>query len=77
MARFRGILQGNRGETSRLGSTHSGMVAHVDGWKVGVTVRAMVDDKGRDVLTVYRTGGSDRSVPDKIIATIVAGDGEP
>ena len=37
MAHFRGTVQENRGETSRLGSRNSGLVATCDGWNIGLT----------------------------------------
>lgn len=62
MAQFRAIIRGQRGEVSRLGSKASGMVAHVDGWHTGATVRIshVVDEhgNGRDLVSVYRTHGS-------------------
>lgn len=77
MAQFRAIIRGQRGEASRLGSKNSGIVAHVDGWNVGVTVRGMVDADGRDVFTIYATGGSNRAVSEKIVGRIVGGVYEP
>lgn len=67
MAHFRSIIRGNRGESSRLGSKDSGMVASVDGWHTGATVRiAHVD--GRDLVSVYRTGGSNRGASEVLVA---------
>jgi hypothetical protein len=57
MANFRALIRGQRGEASRLGSKQSGIVAHVDGWHSGVTVRVSHVD-GRDLFSVYRTSGS-------------------
>lgn len=57
MAQFRSIIRGQRGEASRLGSKQSGMVAHVDGWHTGATIRIDHVD-GRDRVSVYRTSGS-------------------
>ena len=73
MAQFRAIILGQRGAASRLGSKNSGILAHVDGWNAGVTVRAMVDTQGRDVFTVYATGGSNRAQTERVIAVITDG----
>lgn len=77
MAQFRAVIEGQRGSASRLGSKQSGMTAHVDGWNAGVTVRASVDSEGRDVFTVYQTGGSNRVTSEKLIGRIVGGAYEP
>ena len=73
MAQFRAVIRGQRGEASRLGSKNSGIVAHVDGWNAGVTVRGMVDAQGRDMFTVYATGGSNRAQTERVIAVITDG----
>lgn len=57
MAQFRGIIQGQRGEASRLGSKQSGLVVRCDGWHSGVRVEA-ANVNGRDQFEVYVTGGS-------------------
>jgi hypothetical protein len=38
MAQFRGVIAGQRGEASRLGSKSSGLTVHCNGWNGGVTV---------------------------------------
>ena len=59
MAHFRGIIEGNRGETSRLGTKTSGFYARIDGWNKGITVRAWYDEAtDEDVFEVHRSGGS-------------------
>ena len=59
MANFRGTVQGNREETSRLGTKDSGMRATVNGWKSGIRIRAYFDrNTGTDVFEVYLTRGS-------------------
>lgn len=57
MAQFRAVIQGQRGQASRLGSKKSGASAVVNGWRVGVRVNAY-HEAGRDVIEVYATGGS-------------------
>lgn len=70
MARFRATIKGQRGEASRLGSAKSGIVARVRGWDVGVQVVADVDADGRDVLHVFRDGGSNGRGAVVLVATI-------
>lgn len=67
MAHFRAVIRGNRGDASRLGSKDSGMVAHVDGWHTGATVRIWHCD-GRDLVSVYRNGGSNGNGTEKLVA---------
>lgn len=67
MAHFRGVIQGNRGDASRLGSKDSGMTAHADGWHTGATVRIQHVD-GRDRVSVYRTGGNNRGTSEVLVA---------
>lgn len=57
MAQYIGVVQGARGEASRLGTKASGMTATVNGWNVGARVIIQHED-GRDVLYIYQTGGS-------------------
>jgi len=60
MARYRGILQGQRGEVSKLGSPSSGLQTRANGWNTGalVIIRPDPDDPTLDRIQVYRTGGS-------------------
>jgi hypothetical protein len=55
MARFRGIVQGNRGGASRLG-THR-LMAEANGWNFGIQVRVSAAGNS-DRFEVYKTGGS-------------------
>lgn len=73
MARFRGLLQGTRGEVSRLGHKSSGLRVEADGWNSGVEVRAYVDADDRDVFEVYRTGGSNGGLAPRLVAVIING----
>lgn len=43
------------------------MVAHVDGWHTGATVR-ISHVNGRDLVTVYRTGGNNAATTERIVA---------
>ena len=60
MARFRGIIQGQAGETSRLGSVESGFQAEVSGQDVGVEIDAypLIASEEGDGITVKATSGS-------------------
>ncbi len=58
MAQFKGSIQGSRGQASRLGSKVSGLVARVNGWDLGVEVRAIHLKEGGDAFIIVRTGGS-------------------
>jgi len=57
MAQFRGTIEGNRGEASRLGTKASGLTVTANGWDTGVRVE-LSHRAGRDVVLIYRTGGS-------------------
>ena len=70
MARFRGTVQGGRGEASRLGTKNSGMVTKCYGWHSGVKVVASVDEEGKDTFHVYKTGGSTGSAPTTLLEVI-------
>lgn len=67
MAHFYGNMQGNRGGVTRGGSKDSGMCAHVRGWNIGVRVSVSQLD-GKDVVHVYRTGGSNGATSEELIA---------
>ena len=72
MARFYASIQGNSGETTRMGTPNSGIQAHVRGWDVGVRVYVDVDKHGDDVVSVYRTGGSNNPEAGERIAHFTA-----
>lgn len=57
MAHYRGVLQGSRGSTSRLGTKSSGLYAVLSGWDVGVQVTIQHED-GKDVIYVRKTVGA-------------------
>lgn len=53
-------------EATRRGFASRGMTAHVRGWDIGVYVDVRHVD-GKDVFTVYRSGGSNQpSLREKI-----------
>lgn len=72
MAHFYASIQGNRGEATRIGSKGSGISGHIRGWDIGARVELSHVD-GRDVVRVYRTGGSTGAGGDQLIAEYGAG----
>ena len=52
MARFCGTVQGNRGETSRLGGKDSGITTYAASWRGAVRVHAYCNDEGVDCAIV-------------------------
>lgn len=68
MSRFYASIQGSRGEATRSGGAASGIHGHIRGWNVGAYVECDVDEQGRDVVRVYKTGGSRGSKPRQLIA---------
>jgi len=64
-------MQGQKGDTSRLGSKRSGLQASVDGWGAGIEVRAVWDESlNADVFYVYATGGSNGRGGSKLIFSL-------
>tara|TARA_Y100001963_G_scaffold58549_1_gene81884 strand:+ start:1287 stop:1511 length:225 start_codon:yes stop_codon:yes gene_type:complete len=72
MAQFRGTITGSRDTTiSKLGHKTTGLTTTCNAWNIGVTCRAVYDDKlGKDVIEVYETGGSSPKKAPKLIAVI-------
>ena len=68
MARFRGTVQGNRSEASRLG--HKRLDTSCNTWDIGVDCQAYIDMGGNDVIAVWVTGGSHNDTRVKLIATV-------
>lgn len=72
MAHFRGTIQGNRGEASRLGSRAGGLQVTCNGWHDGIkVVAAVIND--RDVFEVYSNGGSNGDGLQLYIGMVVNG----
>ncbi len=69
MAQFRAVIEGKRGAASRLGSANSGIVAHVNGWDLGVRVRGEVNGDS-DEFTVILTGGSHAAINERVVGRI-------
>ncbi len=72
MARFRGTVQGARGEVSRLGTTTSGVMSSADGWNLGGTVE-INEEEGSDVVEFTLTGGSNTRSNQRRFARFVEG----
>ncbi len=70
MARFYGVLQGQAGEATRLGSPRSGIKAQARGWNIGVRVEGYVAADGTDAFAVHLTGGSNGSTPSRLLGTV-------
>jgi hypothetical protein len=79
MARFYGVLQGQAGTATRLGSPRSGITVEGRGWDAGVKVHGYVNDMtGGDEFDIYMTGGSNGATPSRHLGTIRFNDeGEP
>lgn len=59
MSHFYADIKGNRGRATRQGTKNSGIEGHIRGWNVGVYTEIGYDELSkRDVVKVYRTGGS-------------------
>jgi len=77
MAHFMAVIQGNRGEASRLGSANSGMQASVNGWHSGVRVYASYnEEKGRDEFQITLSGGSNGYIVPRPLGVFALVDGE-
>ena len=75
MAHFRGTVQGNRSEASRLGHKNSGLDVTCNGWEQGIRVCARHLENGKDAFTVYANGGSGYGNKEFEIGTLFS-DGE-
>ena len=61
MAHFRGVLKGNRGETSRLGSKNSGIIVNLNSWTDSVSINLYHDHKdGKDKVVIIKTSTGKR-----------------
>ena len=69
MAQFYMNAHGNRGELTCMGTKDSGIVVHVRGWNIGAKIYISYDmDNDRDIVSVYRTSGSNGRKSDKLVA---------
>ena len=76
MARFRGKVQGTRGEASRLGTAATGVTSTADGWHIGGEVE-ISDDNDRDAVEFTLSGGSNTRNSPRMVARYVEGDKVP
>lgn len=71
MSKFYGVLQGERGETTRCG--HRGIESTVASWAGGIRTVLYVDDKGRECYRVeqvsWRGAGVYRLLASGIVGT--------
>ena len=76
MAQFRGTIKGSRDKTtSRLGHRTTGLITECNGWNIGITCRAVYDEKqGLDVIEVYKTSGSSPHNHKTLIAIVKEGE---
>lgn len=58
MAHFYVSTENSRGNQVTASGSKSGQTTHCRGWNGGVEVWAHVDDEGRDIFDIFRTGGS-------------------
>lgn len=56
MARFRGTVQGNRGEASRLGHKPNGLRVQASTWHEHVVVNLYVDGNDTDCVAIMMQG---------------------
>lgn len=61
MARFRGTLTGERGQSSKLGKGH--LNASINGWNDGIEVHLYGGPDGKDHARITVTGGSTGNKP--------------
>ena len=73
MAQFKAIIQGNRGEVSRLGGKTTGIISNTNGWTCGVRVNAFHKDN-QDHFEIVLTSGSDYSGKSKTIGIFTKDD---
>lgn len=72
MAHFYGELRGlGRSRSTRCGSVH--LWGHLRGWTLGVEIVCSVE-AGRDVIHIYRTGGSHAASTKQLLAVVRDGE---
>ena len=66
MARFRGIVKGNRGEASRNGFHN--LTTEANGWEYGIRTEMDYDEHEKAThIRVFRTSGSNGRYSDELI----------
>lgn len=77
MARFYVSAHGSaKTEATRMGTTASGIGAHVRGWDVGVKVVGS-DKDGEDLFDVWMTSGSNGHTSSVLLGTVLLREGKP
>jgi hypothetical protein len=73
MAHFRAVIQGARGEASRLGTKKTGIYARVQTWGKDLAIQVTHDEQtGEDVATVWlMPHGSPSETPNEQVARFV------
>ncbi|MBM9514719.1 hypothetical protein [Desulfogranum marinum] len=62
MAQYRGVVQGGRGEASRLGHKTSGLQVEANGWDIGAEVSlSWNEEEQRDELSITINSGSNNN----------------
>ena len=74
MAQFRGTVQGNRSQASRLGHKTAGLTTECNGWDTGVKVEARWNEELQcDEFIIFHTNGSSMKRKFVQIAKITGG----
>ena len=77
MAHFRGTVQGDRGQGSRLGSKRNGLNVTCNGWNAGISVQGFYDpESGKDYFSIYATRGSNGFGSSFLIGTVMENDND-
>ena len=69
MAQFFAQINAGRKIVTRLGHKTKGMVVVAQGWDIGVRVD-LQHVKGSDIITVWKTGGTNRGTDKEIIVSL-------
>ena len=73
MAQFYADIQGNRGESTRMGTKKSGIKGHIRGWNVGARVWMRFNEETQeDECTIDLTSGSGYGNSEKRLGTFTA-----
>jgi hypothetical protein len=71
MAQFMGIVRGQRGEASRLGSKSSGLSVTAASWKGAIVVRLYTNHLGVDIFEVtqeeWKGHGTRRAIAEGVV----------
>ena len=74
MSHFYGMLQGNRGEATRMGSKASGITTHTASWEGAIRVHAYHnEDTGEDMVLVKMVPWKGNGIYGKIFEGKIGG----